>query len=217
MTTPDHARESGTAYVDVALALHAAVACYALARHAERGDLAWGALAALHFGGAAATKHLGVVVTIVALTLYVFAMVRSGARPGPTIRRAVLVGAPRRSYRSPGTRAAWWRQETPSSRTVLRVRASPPERWDAVTERGLAGFKARFGYGRSFADLIRLPWDVTMHAARFGGSLGPLFLMLLPGAFLLRPRRRAALLLGAAVIAYAASGPLRSAVTRCAS
>jgi hypothetical protein len=69
VTTPTMLWESGTAYVDAALALHAAIACYALARYADRGELPWGALAALHFGGAAATKHLGIVVTFVALAI----------------------------------------------------------------------------------------------------------------------------------------------------
>ena len=205
VTTPTMLWESGTAYIDVALALHTAVACYALARYAEQGELAWGALAALHFGGAAATKHLGVVVTIVALTLYIFVMVRSGARPGPAIRRALLIGVAAALVPLPWYVRSFVASGNPVFPDLFSVfGASPPERWDAVTERGLAGFKARFGYGRSLVDLIRLPWDVTVHGDRFGGSLGPLFLMLIPAAFLFRPRRRAVLLFAAAVIAYAA-------------
>ena len=194
VTTPTMLWESGTAYIDVALALHTAVACYALARYAEQGELAWGALAALHFGGAAATKHLGVVVTIVALTLYMFAMVRGGARPGPAIRRALLIGVAAALVPLPWYVRSFVASGNPVFPDLFSVfGASPPERWDAVTERGLAGFKARFGYGRSLVDLIRLPWDVTVHGDRFGGSLGPLFLMLIPGAFIFRPRRRAVL------------------------
>ena len=205
VTTPTMLWESGTAYIDVALALHTAIACYSLARYAEQGDLAWSVLAALHFGGAAATKHLGVIVTIVALTLYVFVMVRSGVRLGPAIRRALLIGAAAAVVPLPWYLRSFIASGNPVFPDLFSVfGASPPERWDAVTERGLAGFKARFGYGRSLVDLIRLPWDVTVHGARFGGSLGPLFLMLIPAAFIFHPRRRAVLLLAAAVIAYAA-------------
>jgi 4-amino-4-deoxy-L-arabinose transferase-like glycosyltransferase len=205
VTTPTLLWESSTAYVDLALAMHAAIACYALARHAERGDLAWGALAALHFGGAAATKHLGVVVTIIALTLFVVVMVRSGVHLGRSIRRALLIGVAAALIPLPWYARSWMASGNPVFPDLFSVfGALPLERWDAVTERGLAGFKARFGYGRSPADLIRLPWDVTVHGDRFGGCLGPLFLMLIPGACVLRLPCRAVLLLAAAVMAYAA-------------
>ena len=204
VTTPTMLWESGTAYIDVALALHTAIACYALTRYADRGELAWGALAALHFGGAAAAKHLGVVVTLVALTIYVFVMLRSGARPGAALRRALLIGVAAAVVPLPWYVRSYIASGNPVFPDLFSVfGAQPPERWDAVTEGGLAGFKARFGYGRSFADLIRLPWDVTVHGARFGGSVGPLFLLLIP-AVLLAPRRRAVLALGAGVIGYAA-------------
>ena len=202
VTTPTMLWETGTAYVDVALAMHAAIACYALMRHAEQGELAWGVLAALHFGGAAATKHLGIVVTIVALTIFVFMMVRSGTRPGPAIRRALLIGAAAAFVPLPWYVRSYLASGNPVFPELFSVfGALPPERWDAVTENGLAGFKARFGFGRSFVDLLRLPWDVTVHGARFGGSLGPLFLVLIPAACLF-PRRRAVLALAGGVVAY---------------
>ena len=204
VTTPTMLWDSGTAYIDVALALHAAIGCYALARYADQGELAWGALAALHFGGAAATKHLGVIVTIVALTIYVLVMLRSGVRPGPAIRRALLIGVAAALVPLPWYVRSYTASGNPVFPDLFSVfGAQPPERWDAVTEGGLAAFKARFGYGRSFTDLIRLPWDVTVHGARFGGSLGPLFLVLIPAALFVR-RRRAVVALAAGVIAYAA-------------
>jgi hypothetical protein len=69
--------------------------------------------------------------------------------------------------------------------------AQPPERWDDLTERGLAGFKSRFGGERRPGDLVTLPWDMTMHGARFGGTLGPLLLMLVPWVVPLWKRRPA--------------------------
>ena len=212
VTTPTMLWESGTAYNDVALALHTAIACYALARYADQGQLAWGALAALHFGGAAATKHLGVVVTIVALAIYVLVIVRSGDRSGPAIRRALLIGVAAALVPLPWYVRSYIASGNPVFPELFSVfGAAPPERWDAVTERGLDGFKARFGYGRSLADLIRLPWDVTVHGARFGGSLGPLFLVLIPVVFFFR-RCRAVLAVAAGVIVYAGfwASPLSS-------
>ena len=205
VTTPTMLWESGTAYVDLALALHAAVACYALARYAEQGELAWGALAALQFGGAAATKHLGVIVTILALTLYVVVMVRSDGCLGRAAGRALSIGLAAALVPLPWYARSWMASGNPVFPDLFFLfGALPPERWDAVTERGLAGFKARFGYGRSVTDLLLLPWDVTVHGARFGGSIGPLFLVLIPAACFLRRPRRAVMLLAAAVIAYAA-------------
>lgn len=212
VTTPTLLWESATAYVDLALAFHVAVACYALARYAERDELAWGALAALQFGGAAATKHVGVIVTILALVVYVAMTVRSGRRFAAATQRALLIGVAAALVPLPWYVRSWIASGNPVFPELFSVfGAAPPERWDALTEHGLAGFKARFGYGRSFADLLRLPWDVTVHGARFGGCLGPLFLGLIPAACFVRPRR-VVMLLAAAVIAYAAvwASPLSS-------
>jgi Dolichyl-phosphate-mannose-protein mannosyltransferase len=212
VTTPTLLWESATAYVDLALAFQVAVACYALARYAEQDELAWGVLAALQFGGAAATKHVGVIVTILALAFYVVMTVRSGRRLAAATQRALLIGVAAAVVPLPWYVRSWVASGNPVFPELFSVfGAAPPERWDALTERGLAGFKARFGYGRSFAHLLWLPWDVTVHGARFGGCLGPLFLVLIPAACFLRPRR-GVMLLAAAVIAYAAvwASPLSS-------
>ena len=159
----------------------------------KRATLAWGALAALHFGGAAATKHLGVIMTILALALYVLPWCAATHASCPRQDARCSIGAAAALVPLPWYARSWMASGNPVFPDLFSVfGALPPERWDAVTERGLAGFKARFGYGRSFADLFRLPWDVTVHAARFGGSLGPLFLMLIPGAFFLRRAARRA-------------------------
>jgi hypothetical protein len=50
-------------------------------------------------------------------------------------------------------------------------------------------FENTFGTGHGIGHLLALPWDLTMHAAAFGGSFGVLFLLLVPLAMRLRPRR----------------------------
>jgi hypothetical protein len=56
------------------------------------------------------------------------------------------------------------------------------------------------------AHLLERPWDVTMHGARYGGTLGPMFLLFVPvalGAAIVDPTRRArVLVLSTAVAAY---------------
>jgi hypothetical protein len=204
VTTPTMLWESGTAYVDLALAFHAAAAAYALARYAELDERPWAVVAALQFGGAAATKHLGVILTLLSLALYVLWMWRHERSVWTAARRALLIGAGAALLPLPWYVRAALASGNPVFPELFSVfGASPPERWDALTEHGLAGFKARFGFGRSLVDLLALPWNVTVHGARFGGSVGPLFLLLVPAACIVRRGRGVLILLAAAVAGYA--------------
>ena len=205
VTTPTVLWESSTAYVDLALAAHAAAACYALAQYAEQGERPWRAVAALQFGLAAATKHLGVVLMLVALTLYVCWAMRSRRSIRTVARHALAISLAAVLLASPWYARSWLASGNPVFPEMFGVfGASPPERWDALTEQGLARFKARFGEGRSAVSLLTLPWDVTVHGAVFGGSLGPLFLILIPGFVCAGRVRRGAPWLAAGVVGYAA-------------
>ena len=177
--TPTLLWEASTTYVDLALSLHSAAACYALARHAETRNRSWALLAGLLFGVAAATKHLGIVVTAAALaTFVVFA--RDGSR-WRVLRRGGLIVLIAALVPTPWYLRSWLASGNPVFPEMFSLfGAAPPERWDEWSERGLAAFKAHFGRGHSPRDLLLLPWDVTVHGALFGGALGPLFLVLLP-------------------------------------
>jgi hypothetical protein len=190
VTAPTVLWESSTTYVDLALALHAAAGCYALARYAEEGERSWGAIAALQFGLAAATKHLGVILTAVALMVFVLRTARGWRGTRVAMSRALVIGLAAAVVPSPWYVRSWLASGNPVFPELFGVfGASPPERWDALTEHGLAGFKAHFGMGRSPADLAALPWNITVHGALFGGSLGPIFLLLIPG-LICAPRLR---------------------------
>jgi 4-amino-4-deoxy-L-arabinose transferase-like glycosyltransferase len=203
VVTPTMVWEAGTAYVDVALALHAAAACYALARYAETGERAWAVVAALQFGAAAATKHLGVIVTLAALTVFVGAAMWSGRGALVSLRGALWIGVAAALVPASWYVRSWLASGNPVFPDLFSLfGASPPQRWDAMTEHGLAAFKARFGFGRSPLDLLWLPWDVTVHGARFGGSLGPIFLLLVPGLLMVRRSRYALILVAAGTVAY---------------
>jgi hypothetical protein len=213
VTSPTLLWESSTAYVDLALTLHVAAACYALARYAEESDRGWGAISALQFGAAAATKHLGAVATTVALGLYLTSAIgRKDARQ-QVFRRVVAIAFVAALIPSPWYVRSWLASGNPVFPEMYRVfGASPEARWDDATEHGLATFKARFGNGRSIRDLVALPWDVTVHGARFGGALGPLFLILVPALLTARRVPRAVPWLAAGVVVYVAiwASPLSS-------
>jgi hypothetical protein len=206
VTTPTLLWESSTAYVDLALALHAAAACYALARYTEEGERAWGLVAALQFGLAASTKHLGVFVTLIALSLFLLAAARGTRSPRRALKPAILIALVAAAVPSPWYLRAWLASGNPVFPEMFSVfGASPPDRWDAIAEQSLAQFKAQFGLGRSAGALLALPWNVTIHGARFFGSLGPLFLVLLPVLFLVRRRTPALVWLAGGVAAYMAA------------
>jgi hypothetical protein len=71
---------------------------------------------------------------------------------------------------------------------LYKFLGAPPERWNEATENGARRFLDRFGRPRTLANLITLPWDMTMHAANYGGAFGPLFLLMLPLLALRRMR-----------------------------
>jgi len=194
--------EATTAYVDLALALHAGLVLYALLRFAESENRPWLLLAALQAGLAIATKHLGYFVLLPAVTgLGIFLLRRHG------LRRAVcpvaLFLAVSLIVAVPWYVRSWVATGNPVFPEFFRLFGAPPDRWDALADVGLNRFKAHFGRPRSFLSLLTLPWDATVHAARYGGTFGPIFLLLLP-ALLLSPSAAAARRIGMGVLTYVA-------------
>ena len=193
VTAPTVLWEATTAYVDLALALYVTLGVYALLVHVQSGEAmsaGWFRLAALCFGLAATIKHLGlVVVALVAVGLLVHATF------APPKRRqaleAVLLVVVALVLASPWYWRAWSASGNPFFPELFALfGARPPERWDAITEAGLAGFKSQFGFGRSLRSILLLPWTVTQHAASFRGSIGPLFLLAAPCVLVFVPGTR---------------------------
>jgi hypothetical protein len=212
VTAPIVLWEATSAYVDLAVAWYVTLAAYALLRHRDTSDPRWVTLAAVTIGTAVAIKHLA----LVALAILTIALLRSESRAGHAVVRtvgrfvvvAMLFPLPWyvRAYAASGNPVF------PELYAVLGAR--PDARWSDDSERGLRKFKDHFGGGRTARDLIALPWDATVHGERFGGTVGPLFLVLVPAAFLPWPgrSRRHAVLLTAGCAAYAAcwASPLSS-------
>lgn len=205
VTTPTLLWEASTTYIDLALALHVSAAGYALARHLEDEDRPWALVAALQLGLAAATKHLGIIAAIVSVTLFAIAAVRRGRPLHPVMRTAALIALIAALIPSPWYLRSWLASGNPVFPEMYGVfGAAPPERWDARAAEGLERFTERFGFGRSIGALAALPWNVTVQGGSFGGSLGPLFLVLLP-ALLVPPHRvRGLRWVAAGVAAYVA-------------
>jgi 4-amino-4-deoxy-L-arabinose transferase-like glycosyltransferase len=205
VTTPTLLWEASTTYIDLALALHVSAAAYALARYVVDDERPWVSIAALQLGLAAATKHLGIIASIVAITLFAIAAVRRGRPLRSAIGLAGLVALIAALIPSPWYLRSWLASGNPVFPEMYAVfGASPPERWDARTTDGLERFTDRFGRGRSAGALAALPWDVTVHGAEFGGSLGPLFLVLLPVLLVTRGHARGVRWAAAGVVAYVA-------------
>jgi hypothetical protein len=216
-TVPTVIWQASTAYVDLALALHLTLALYALLRYAtgsgpafakdparsrrsgslisgtREGGRVWLVMAAIQFGVAAATKHLGLAAMAIAASMLVVARIVAVKKSGVmtvigrdalivAIRPALVLVAIALIFPAPWYVRNWLLSGNPVFPEMFEVfGAYPPERWDMFAERGLDQFKAHFGRPRTFLNMLRLPWDVTVHGALYGGSLGPLLLILLPG------------------------------------
>jgi 4-amino-4-deoxy-L-arabinose transferase-like glycosyltransferase len=204
VTPPIIIWEATTAYVDLALAWYLALAVYALFRHDETRDRRWLVLAGLTMGMALAIKHLGLVALLIIGTALVIREVRLASRLAAALRVVTLFGAIAILLPSPWYARAWMASGNPFFPDLYAAfGAEPSTRWSEDTERSLQGFKARFGRPRTAWNLVTLPWDMTIHGASYGGTLGPLFLALVPAAFAVRRRRQGQIL--AVVIAGCAA------------
>lgn len=188
VTVPTVLWEATTTYVDLALALHLGLGVLALLRYVDTGSRGWFALAAATFGLALAIKHLALVaLAILAPGLALWLRRREGRPLARALAPPVLLVILALLIALPWYARGWTASGNPFFPELFGLfGASPPERWDATAQQGLSEFKARFGVTRTPLNLLALPWDLTVHASRYGGSLGPLFLLLLPALALFR-------------------------------
>jgi hypothetical protein len=179
VTTPTVLWEATTAYVDIALAWYVALASFALVRYHRTSDMRWLMLSALTLGGAMAIKHLGLVVAAILGIMLLVSLRR--APLAILMRRAIVFAGVAMLVPLPWYARAYAASGNPVFPDLYAVFGAAPEtRWSPEAERGLAGFKARFGRERTVANLVKLPWDATVHSPHYGGALGPLFLLLVP-------------------------------------
>jgi hypothetical protein len=189
VTTPTVFWESTTSYVDLALGLYLTLGVYSTLRYVGDGRSRRGAaqaashrlwMAAVSLGLAAAIKHLALIaVAVVGVGLFVDELRRT-RNPWRATMPGLAVSAVAFALASPWYARAWIATGNPFFPEVGRLFGLAPGRWDALSEQGLDAFKSRFGYPRTPLSIAALPWNVTMHGARFGGCLGWAFLATLP-------------------------------------
>lgn len=193
--TPIVLWEASAAYLDLAVAFHTTVLLYALLRYAQQPERQWLLIAALNLGLALASKHLALVSLAIAVPgLWLLLLVRRRgwrASSGAVVALTTIALA----VALPWYWRSWAATGNPVFPELTSIFGFAGGRWSPETEQGLQEFFDRFGTSRSLGELLALPWDVTLHAVRYGGILGPLFLLALPLLALRRLRWGAAVLL----------------------
>jgi hypothetical protein len=203
VTAPSVFWEATTAYIDLALAFHAAVAVYALVRAYGGGSRRWITVTAIQLGLCCATKHLGLVIAACTLTVWLAAHVRSSRLAPGAFASTLWMGVVAMLIPLPWYVRAALASGNPVFPELYGVfGAYPPERWNSTVDHALALFKDRFGRPRTVWNLLTLPWDMTMHAARYGGALGPVMLAFVPGTFVAIARSPVARALAAGAALY---------------
>jgi hypothetical protein len=211
LTAPTVMWEASTAYVDLALMWFVTLAVAAAFRYHATDDRRWIVVGGLMTGAAMSIKHLGLIsLMVLAGALLVREMWQRGGRQ--SIAAPLLLAVVAFSIPAPWYLRAFVDAGNPVFPEMYSVFGARPEtRWSDGVEASLGRFKARFGMGRTPAALAALPWDITTHGARFGGAIGPLFLLLIPFAVVARDRRRLGVL-AAGCLSYGAvwASPLGS-------
>lgn len=181
-TIPTVLWEATTAYIDLALAFQIGLAIYALFQYISFRRWQWLALAGLNMGFALATKHLALIILAISTAGLVWILWTDEHSWSKSLLPVALFASISLLIPLPWYLRNWIASGNPVFPDLYKIfGAFPPERWNDLTEQGLAAFKNRFGYPRSLLNLFLLPWNMTIHAAKFGGSLGPIFLILIPG------------------------------------
>ena len=184
-TVPTVMWEATTAYIDLLLTFQVTLALFVLLRFFRDGDRRWLALAIVFMGFALSLKHLALVPLLIFATALLW---RNLARHASwrAFQQPVLFGICSLALASPWYIRSFLASGNPVFPELWSVFGSTPERWSDDAREGLARFLEHFGDGRSPAALALIPWNVTMHASRYGGCLGPVFLTVLPLLALVR-------------------------------
>jgi 4-amino-4-deoxy-L-arabinose transferase-like glycosyltransferase len=184
VSTPIVIWEATTAYADLSLALFLTLSVHALFRFQHTGRRSWLVLSAVMMGAGLATKHLALLALTAIATMMLARQLVTRAPWRPALRASALFLTIAFFFAAPWYARAFAASGNPFFPDMYALfGAHPPERWSPATEEALQRFKSRFGRERHVSTLALLPWDLSVHGARYGGTLGPVFLMLVPLAF----------------------------------
>ena len=177
-----------TANIDLAVMLFVTLALDALFRYVDSGRRQWLLLAALNLGLALASKHLALFALAILCPGLLVALWRRGAGWRASFTAALALGTLSLLVALPWYLRSYLATGNPVFETMYAVFGAPADRWNAQADRGLRLFLDHFGRPRTIGNLLTLPWHMTIHAASYSGTLGPLFLVLLPMLALRRVR-----------------------------
>ncbi len=177
-----------TAYIDLAVMLFVTLALYALLRYVDTTQRQWLLLAALNLGLALASKHLALLALVLFCPGFMLALRYRKATWRAAFLAAFMLGALSLLIALPWYIRSYLASGNPVFQLLYPVFGAPPARWNVQTDVALRSFLDSFGRPRTVENLARLPWDMTMHARFYDGTLGPLFLALLPMLALQRMR-----------------------------
>lgn len=187
ITTPTVLWEATTAYVDLALGFFILLTVYSVIRYTESMEKSWIILAGISVGFSLGIKHLALIILVLVSTGLALKLWLASRRVKPVALPILIFVGTGLIIALPWYVRSWQVSRNPVFPEFYSVfGAQPPQRWDAITNRGLEGFKVHFGRPRTLSNLAVLPWDMTMHAARYAGDIGPIFLMLVPALLLYR-------------------------------
>ena len=211
VTSPIVIWEATTAYVDLALAFYACASVYALLVFSRTRVIGWLVAAAVVMGAALAIKHLALVIAAAAGATFMASELASGHKLRSVLRHGALFAAVAVVPPLPWYIRAYAASGNPVFPDLYAVfGAAPDERWSWHSEQGLQRFKDDFGRPRTARSLAMLPWDATVHASAYAGTLGPAFLALVPLAFARRGRRTMAVACGCGVYLAVWASPISS-------
>ena len=188
VTIPTIIWQATTTYIDLALTFYIGIAIYVLLQYTRKNRLSYLVLAAIFLGLALAIKHLALIVWLLAISGVGFWLWLEKRCWRNALQVVLILGGISLLFPLPWYLRSWAASGNPFFPDLYSLfGAFPIERWNQITEIGLNNFKDNFGFPRTPLNLALLPWNLTIHAAQFGGSLGPILLLLLTGLFVIKP------------------------------
>lgn len=195
LLVPGISNQMTAALNDAALAAFTTLALAAWMRaRAEEQDRRWLLLAGVFLGGALAIKYTAILFVAALGAGWLYLLVRQAGRRMEHLQGMAIVLVLAASVAGPWyVRAAWHRGNPVYPFFNRHVGQAGPD----------VLHKRKTPMGWDVASVASLPWNLTMHAERFGGrghQLGPMFLLVVPGLLVVRRLHGLGVLLGIAAV-----------------
>jgi hypothetical protein len=180
---------SHAAYNDLFVTFFTLAAVYAYHRWSEKRDLGWIILCGVFSGSAAACKYTALLMTPLGILGILFDSYRRNTDPRQAVLYLLVYISAAAIAGSPFYLKNWIVLGNPFYPFFYDIFGG--RGWDSDQARLYDIFIQDLGMGRTWADYLLLPWNLSfgarMDSPRFDGILGPVFIVTLP--FLIGKRR----------------------------